>query len=124
MGVRRLCSSCATRTAVGHVLTRRGPQPREEVGRWPASLRVHTGGWRDRAPPVTPGAARCHGRRPVPSGYSTLAQSSVRSTAFFQPAYPSARWSSDHWGSQRLDSCQWVRSSSVSRQNPVARPAA
>src|SRR5215472_9940081 len=49
--------------------------------------------------------------------HSTSTQSRVRLTAFFQPAYPAARRSSDQAGSQRRDSCQLARSSAVSRQN-------
>ncbi|MEN3297946.1 MAG: hypothetical protein V7633_4 [Pseudonocardia sp.] len=55
---------------------------------------------------------------------STSTQSRVRCTAFFHWAYPSARCSSDHRGVHRLLSFQFALSSSVSRQNPTARPAA
>ncbi len=55
---------------------------------------------------------------------STSTQSSVRCTAFCQPWYPEARWSSLHAGVQRLSSCQLTRRSSGFSQNPTARPAA
>ena len=54
--------------------------------------------------------------------YST--QSNVRVTAFFQFAYSDATLSADIWGFHSLSLPQYWRSSSVSFQNPTARPAA
>src|SRR5207249_10400095 len=50
-------------------------------------------------------------------------QCSVRCTAFFQPASPSARCCSVDFGLKTLSTCQFLRSSSKVLQNPVASPA-
>ncbi len=68
--------------------------------------------------------AHSRAQREMPTNHSTSTQSSVRCTAFCQPAYPSARCSSLHAGLQRLPSCQLARRSSGFSQNPTARPAA
>ncbi len=52
------------------------------------------------------------------------AQSNVRSTAFFQRWKALSRSAASICGSQRLSSIQFSRRSSISAQNPVARPAA
>ena len=48
----------------------------------------------------------------------------VRAIAFFQPAYPSARWASLHAGLNRRSASQLARRSSSPDQSPTANPAA
>lgn len=69
---------------------------------------------RPTAPPArrpTAPPARRYGAVAGPRRHSTRTQSRVRSTARFQSAYPAARRSSLHCGSQRFASCQCSRNS-------------
>ncbi len=74
-----------------------------------------------RATPASHQAGPCIFRRGK-TAYST--QPNVRSTAFFHPRYPVSRSVAVMCGSQIRSTAQFLHSSSVSRQNPTASPAA